>query len=53
MIRRLNYTGRKRVARARVTVRLLPAPGGGRRFEAEFDLAEYAFPAESSVFIEA
>jgi hypothetical protein len=53
MIRRLNYTGRKRISRSRVTVRLLPAPGGGWRFDAEFDLADYDFAPDSSVFIEA
>lgn len=53
MIRRLNYTGRKRISRAKVTVRLLPAPGGGWQFDAEFDLGDYGFPSESSVFIEA
>lgn len=53
MIRRLNYTGRKRIARARVSVRLLPSPAGGLRFDAAFDLAEYGFPAASSVYIEA
>lgn len=53
MIRRLNYTGRKRISRSRVTVRLLPAPGGGWRFDAEFDLAEHGFPSESNVYLEA
>ncbi len=53
MIRRLNYTGRKRISRSRVTVRLAPAPGGGWRFDAEFDLAHLGFPPESSVYIEA
>lgn len=53
MIRRLNYTGRKRIARARVTVRLLPAPEGGWRFDAEFDLTEAGFPTEANVYIEA
>ncbi len=53
MIRRLNYTGRKRISRSRVTVRLAPAPGGGWRFDAEFDLTDYGFPPESSVYIEA
>ncbi len=53
MIRRLNYTGRKRIARARATVRLVPAPGGGWQFDAEFDLHGYDFPADASVFIEA
>jgi hypothetical protein len=53
MIRRLNYTGRKRISRSKLTVRLLPAPAGGWQFDAEFDLADYGFPPESSVFIEA
>lgn len=53
MIRRLNYTGRKRIARSGVAIRLLPAPGGGWRFDAEFDLAEQGFPPASSVYIEA
>ena len=53
MIRRMNYTGRKRIARSRVTVRLLPAAGGGWAFDADFDLADYEFPHESSVFVEA
>ncbi|GAB4476630.1 MAG: hypothetical protein OHK0044_22610 [Burkholderiaceae bacterium] len=53
MIRRLNYTGRKRIPRARVTVRLVAAPAGGWAFDAEFDLQGEAFPADSSVFVEA
>jgi hypothetical protein len=53
MIRRLNYTGRKRIARARATVRLLPAPGGGWQFDAEFELDGHDFPADASVFVEA
>jgi len=53
VIRRMNYTGRKRIARSRVTVRLLPAAGGGWAFDADLDLAEYGFPKESSVFVEA
>lgn len=53
MIRRMNYTGRKRISRSRVTVRLVPAAGGGWAFDAELDLAEYEFPPDSSVFVEA
>lgn len=53
MIRRMNYTGRKRISRSRVTVRLLPAAGGGWAFDADFDLFDYEFPRESSVFVEA
>jgi hypothetical protein len=53
MIRRLNYTGRKKIARSKVTVRLLPAGNGHYAFSADFDIGEYSFPAEASVFIEA
>lgn len=53
MIRRMNYTGRKRIARSRVNVRLLPATGGGWAFDADFDLADYEFPSDASVFVEA
>lgn len=53
MIRRLNYTGRKKIARSKVTVRLLPVGNGRYAFGAEFDIAEYNFPADASVFVEA
>jgi len=53
MIRRLNYTGRRRIARSQVTVRLVPSADGVWSFDADFDLGEYDFPAQSSVFIEA
>jgi hypothetical protein len=53
MIRRLNYTGRKRIARARAAVRLIPAPSGGWAFDVEFDLEGYDFPADANVFVEA
>ena len=53
MIRRLNYTGRRRIARSQVMVRLVPAADGVWSFDADFTLAEHDFPAESSVFIEA
>jgi hypothetical protein len=53
MIRRMNYTGRRRISRSRVAVRLLPARDGCFGFDADFDLAEYAFPPESSLFVEA
>ena len=53
MIRRLNYTGRKKISRSHVTVHLLPAGGGQHAFEADFDLAGYDFPTNASVFIEA
>jgi hypothetical protein len=53
VIRRLNYTGRRRIARSHMTVRLVPGSAGAWSFDAEFYLADYAFPAESSVFVEA
>jgi len=53
VIRRLNYTGRRRIARSHVTVRLVPAEDGGWAFDAEFDLSGFGFPSASRVFIEA
>ena len=54
MIRRLNFTGRQRLSRKRVTIRLLPsAVVGVRRFDAEVDLSGVRVPAEASVFVEA
>lgn len=53
MIRRLNYTGRKRVPRSRVTVRLVRDSGGGWRFIADFDLGGLGLPSDASVFVEA
>lgn len=53
MIRRLNYTGRRRIARSQVTVRLVSGRDGVSSFDAEFDLKDYDFPAGSRVFVEA
>jgi len=53
MMRRLNYTGRRRIPRAQVTVRLVPDPDGVLSFDAEFELSGYDFPPESSVYVEA
>ena len=53
MIRRMNYTGRRRIARSRVSVRLRPVPGTGWTFDADMDLVDYGFPAEARVFVEA
>lgn len=53
MIRRLNYTGRKKIPRSRVTIRLLPAAESLYAFTAEFDLSGLSFPNDANVFIEA
>ncbi len=53
MIRRLNYTGRRKIPRSAVTIRLLPADDAGYAFAADLDLAPLGFPKDSSVFVEA
>jgi len=53
MIRRLNFTGRRRIPRSAVLVRLLPGAQGIWTFDAKFTLDELSFPLESSVFVEA
>lgn len=49
MIRRLNFTGRKRLARKDVTIRLTPSGG----VDARFDLASYGLPPSARLFVEA
>ena len=51
MIRRVNFTGRKRIARNRVTIELVS--GSPRTFHAKFDLSGYDFPLDAAVFLEA
>lgn len=53
MIRRMNYTGRKRIARSRITVRLFPAGDGGWAFDADLEVSGYDFSPDASVFVEA
>lgn len=53
MIRRLNYTGRRKIPRSRITVRLTDAGDEHYGFNAEFDLVGMDFPADAKVFIEA
>lgn len=52
MIRRLNYTGRKKIPRSAVTIRLLPADAG-YAFVADIDLAPLDFPNDANIFVEA
>lgn len=53
MIRRLNYTGRKKISRSKVTVRLSAAGSGVYAFNIDFDLSGYEFPPDAKVFVEA
>ena len=53
MIRRLNFTGRKSLARDVARISLRPEADGGVSFDAELDLDEFDLPKDASVFIEA
>lgn len=53
MIRRLNYTGRRKIPRRRITVRLIDAADDHYAFQVQFDLTDMGFPADAQVFIEA
>lgn len=53
-IRRLNYTGRKRISREDVRIALQEKPGEPAAFEADLgNLREYKLPADALVFVEA
>lgn len=52
MIRRFNYTGRRRIRRSAVRVRL-SEEGARRRFDAEIDLEGLDLPREAKLFVEA
>jgi hypothetical protein len=53
VIRRLNYTGRKSIARSRVTIRIVPFSGGDPAFTADYNLKGLRFPRDARVYIEA
>lgn len=53
MNRRLNYTGRKKIERADTTFSVKDNPDGIATFGVGIELAEYEFPADASVYIEA
>lgn len=53
MIRRLNYTGRRRIKRKLVTIRLRREEAGTPSFDADLDLAGMDLPREAAVFVEA
>jgi len=52
MIRRFNYTGRKKIPRSRVRIRAAE-DGGRRRFDAELGLEGMDLPSEARIFVEA
>jgi hypothetical protein len=52
-IRRINYTARRRVARADVDITIRSKDGSMPYFDAAMRLSEYQFPADAKVFIEA
>ena len=53
MIRRLNYTGRHRIKRSCVTIRLRTEGNGSRSFDAHIDLSDMSLPEDAQVFVEA
>lgn len=53
MIRRLNFTGRAKIPRKRISVSLLPSGNGpSKMFDAEYDLDGLGLPSEARVYIE-
>jgi hypothetical protein len=54
-IRRLNYTGRKRIQRVHAQVGVLHGnlPGDVARFVTQLDLAKYLFPQDATIVVEA
>lgn len=53
MIRKFNFTGRKRIPRSRIAVSILPAERGPASFEASFDLSGMKLPDHARIFMEA
>ncbi|HNQ24911.1 MAG TPA: hypothetical protein PKK06_17675 [Phycisphaerae bacterium] len=52
-IRRINSTGRKRIAREDARILVHPDPDGVLAFDARLDLSDYALPGDADVFVEA
>ncbi len=53
MLRRLNYTGRKRLKRRDCAIELVRDPDSGLTFTARLSLAGYGLPPEARVFVDA
>jgi hypothetical protein len=52
-VRKINFTGRKRIRLATVDILLSRTDSGNGRFDARIDLSSYGFPADARVFVEA
>ena len=53
MLRKLNYTGRRRIARTDVTITLDPLGPGRHTFSADLRLANYRLPKRARILVEA
>lgn len=53
MIRKINFTGRKKIPRSRVSIQLLPSENGSRRFDADIDFDGTGLPDGAHVYVEA
>ncbi len=53
MIRKFNYTGRKRIDRSKIQIRLVREEGEAPSYEASLDLQELDLPDSAKVFVEA
>ena len=53
MLRKLDYTGRRRIARTDISITLDPLGPGRHAFSANLQLASYRLPKRARIFIEA
>ena len=54
MIRKFNYTGRLKIDRSRVVIRIIRRPDGTPSgFDCSLDIADYGLPESADVFVEA
>lgn len=53
MIRKFNYTGRKRIPRSKVSIEIVTGRNGQATFEASISLADLNLPKSADVFVEA
>ena len=53
MIRKFNYTGRKRIPRNRITISMVANPNGPLSFDATFDLKGLGLPSKAKIYVEA